>query len=79
MLENEDIEPRRIDVSRTFGDCTPFELRCHALYLCEGLVELTNDPDKYGKANRHLTAIQMILSFLNIYTLSELMDHNRPA
>jgi hypothetical protein len=79
LLQLPDLQPRHIDINRTFGECTSFELRCHALYLCEGLIQIASDSEKYGKANRHLTAIQMILSFLKMYSLSELIDHNRPA
>lgn len=73
------VVPTRIDTSRTFGDCTHVELLAHAAYLCIGAKEFASRPEKFGKANRHLTAIQMCLSFVGMYTLDDLMSHNRPT
>lgn len=42
------------------------------------MLSFVDSPAKYGKANRHLTAIQMCLSFAGLYTLNDLMSHNKP-
>ena len=76
-LEAEQIPARRIDVNRSFKNCTTREVLSHAHHLCEGACVYAMDPEKFGKANRHLTAIQMCLGFAGWYTLAELMDHNR--
>lgn len=71
------IPKRRMEPERTFGSLTREESLAHARYLCEGVKEYAADPEKYGKANRHLTSVQMILSYAGLYTLSELMEQNR--
>ena len=76
-LRAEKVPKMRIDPRCTFGGVTESELLEHAHYLCEGAKGYARDPAKYGKANRHLTAIQMCLSLANWYTLAELMEHNR--
>ncbi len=78
-LSRQGIKPKRIDPSWYFKDCDQNELLAHAAYLCEGIKEFTHDPTKYGKANRHLAAIQMCLGFAGMYTLNQLVDHNRPT
>lgn len=67
----------RMDPRRTFGSLSRDEMFAHAHYLCDGAKEYAADPQKYGKTNRHLTAIQMCLGFANCFTLEELMEHNR--
>jgi hypothetical protein len=79
-LENLGVQPKRITTKNTFReykDDIP-SLLSHSLYLVDGALVTAKDPEKYGKLNRHLTAIQMCLSFSGIYTLDELMAHNRP-
>ncbi len=68
----------RMDPKRTFGSLNKDEHLAHAHFLCGGAKEFARDPEKYGKANRHLTAVQMCLSFAGWYTLEDLMNHNRP-
>lgn len=79
-LENLGVKPRRILTNKTFREyCKdPDALLSHALYLVEGALITAQDKDKYGKLNRHLTAVQMCLSFAGLYSLDELMAHNRP-
>lgn len=77
-LTDRHITPRRMAVSRTFGSCTEQELLEHACFLSDQMNNFVHDPSKLGKANRHLTAIQMCLSFANVYTLDELRTHNSP-
>jgi hypothetical protein len=72
------IPPRRIDPSRTFASLDREGCLAHARYLCDGAKGYASDPERIGKANRHLTAIQMCLSFAGLYTLEDLMGHNRP-
>ena len=78
LLQQEGITPRRIDPNSSFANKSPCELLEHALYLCEQLPSFVFVAGKFGKANRHLTAIQMCLSFADRYTLNELRAHNRP-
>lgn len=78
MLCEEGIPKERMDPSRTLGSLTSRERLAHAHFLLDGILEYARDPEKKGKAGRHLAAVQMILSFENIYTLAELMNHNRP-
>lgn len=72
------ISPQRIDPTCSFGEVTQSDVLAHALYLSEQLPTFVHQEDSLGKANRHLTAIQMCLSFARVYTLNELMAHNRP-
>jgi hypothetical protein len=69
------IKPKRINTNKSFGfyKNSPCRLLQHAKYLC-GIFESHTDT---GKINRHLTAIQMVLSFAGVYTLDELMHHNK--
>lgn len=68
----------RMDQEKSFGSLSSGEILAHAHFLCDDAKKYATNPEQFGKANRHLTAIQMCLSFANIYTLGELMDHNRP-
>lgn len=79
-LESKNVCANRIQTNKTFGDYKDDipSLLSHALYLVNGALITAQDPEKYGKLNRHLTAIQMCLSFAKAYTLDELMAHNRP-
>jgi len=72
------IKPKRIDPKLAFSRYTSIGLMAHIKYLAINLREYALDPEKYGKANRHLGAIQTLLSVVGWYTLEELMDHNRP-
>ena len=70
------IPKRRISPSRSFAWASQTDLLAHAHFLCADAKVYAKNPEKYGKANRHLTAIQMCLSFATWYTLEELMEHN---
>ncbi|MDB4992555.1 MAG: hypothetical protein JWL75_800 [Parcubacteria group bacterium] len=72
------VPKQRIDVTRTFASLTKDEMLAHAHCLCTGVKEYATDPDRQRKTGSHLSAIQMCLSFAGLYTLEELMDHNRP-
>lgn len=72
------VTPQRISETKKFGECSQEEILSHAAYLCVNILSFIENPEKFAKANRHLTAIQMCLSFANIYTLKEIMNHNRP-
>lgn len=79
-LVAEGVPQKRIPLGQSFGTCTTQEILAHAHYLCEGVKSnfaVRNNAYKHDKANRHLTAIQMCLSFANWYTLEQLMEHNR--
>lgn len=76
-LVAEGVPKKRISPGLSFGVCNTQELLAHAHYLCDGLKDYAQDPQRQGKANRHLTAIQMCLSFANWYTLAQLMEHIR--
>lgn len=71
------IPKKRMDPNCTFGSLTKKGMLAHAHYLCKSVKECAQDPEKYGKANRHLASLQMILSFAGLYTLQELMEQNR--
>jgi hypothetical protein len=79
-LDDLGVKPERILTHKTFRDYTedPGALLSHALYLVDGALVTAQDKEKYGKLNRHLTAIQMCLSFAGIYSLDQLMNHNKP-
>lgn len=79
LLTAKGVVAEKIETNRTFGSCTQKETLSHAAYLCENIVKFVDNPEKLGKTNRHLTAIQMCLSFANLYTLEDLMSHNRPT
>lgn len=76
-LEEDAVEPERMDEDHTFESLTERGILSHALYLAHGILKFVHNPEKYDKANRHLTAIQMCLSFAGRYMLKELMEHNR--
>jgi hypothetical protein len=78
ILQAQGISPTRIDTSCSFATQTNSSLLQHALHLCVGITELAGDSGKIGKANRHLAAAQMCLSFAGLYTLDELRSHNEP-
>ncbi|HYD93566.1 MAG TPA: hypothetical protein VEB18_03915 [Candidatus Paceibacterota bacterium] len=71
------VPKQRMDPSRAFSSLTKDEILAHAHYLCDGAKVFAGTEGKFGKANRHLTAIQMCLSFAGWYTLADLMEHNR--
>ena len=78
MLEEKDVEPKRWDVQRPFSESRLDERMSHALYLIGNISSF--DPQRqYDKLNRHFTAIQMCLSFAGMFTLEDLMSHNRSA
>lgn len=77
-LAAEGVPKKRISPGQSFGTCSSQEILAHAHYLCDTAKEYAQDPERQGKANRHLTALQMCLSFANWYTLEQLMEHNRP-
>lgn len=77
-LREANVPKVRMDPKRTFEALNRDEILAHAHFLCEGAKQYARDPDKIGKANRHLTAIQMCLSFAGWYTLADLMNHNKP-
>ncbi len=80
QLNEVGVSPLRINPNRSFADCTKQEILQHACYLCENIknhVEENGD-FKMGKLNRHLSSIQMLLSFAGWYNLDDLMNHNRP-
>ncbi len=77
LLLRRGIPKVRMDPKRTFGSMDPLELMAHAHYLCDGVKEYAVNPEQQRKAGSHLTAVQMCLSFANIFTLEELMNHNR--
>jgi hypothetical protein len=74
-LESMNVIPERITTSKSFYTYrnNSSALLSHALYLC---VEFKSHT-KEDKQNRHLTAIQMCVSFAGMYTLDELMRHNK--
>lgn len=75
----EHVQKRRMPPALTVSDLGPSEVLAHVHYLIDGAKEYARDPEKIGKANRHLGAIQMLLSLADWYTLEELMAHNRPS
>ncbi len=77
LLGEMHIVPERLSVKRTFASASREELLAHAQHLVDyfSVIDLTL---QYGKANRHLTAIQMCLSFAGVYTLGDLLEHKCP-
>lgn len=71
------VPKKRMDPSKTFGSASKRALLAHAHFLCQGVIDFSSDPGKTGKMHRHLTAVQMCLSFADWYTLEDLMRHNR--
>lgn len=78
QLSKAGIPKLRMDPTCTFRDLEKVEILAHAHFLCDGVLEFAQNPEKQGKTNRHLASIQLCLSFAGWYTLQELMDHNRP-
>jgi hypothetical protein len=76
-LENAGVPKIRMDPRRTFASLTKDEMLAHAHFLCDGAKEYVCDPDRQRKAGSHLAAIQMCLSFAGLYTLADLMEHNK--
>ncbi len=77
-LQKEGMRKIRMDPKRTFASASNFALLEHAHFLCDLVKQYALDPEKIGKANRHLSSIQILLSFAGWYTLEDLMSHNRP-
>ena len=77
-LVHNKIPSRRMNTSKAFQDTDRDERLMHAHYLCENIHTFLHDEEKWGKVNRHFTAIQMCLSYAGWYTLDELMGHNKP-
>lgn len=76
-LKDQGVPKKRMHTTRTFGDLSQIELLAHAHYLCDSARELSGDPARWGKANRHYTALQMCLGFARHFTLDALMEHNK--
>ncbi len=49
----------------------------HVLFMCEKIISHVN-AGRYGKANRWLGFQQGVLWSMGIYTIYDLMEHNRP-
>lgn len=79
LLEHQGVVPKRIDTRKNFKACSESEIRAHVLYLCNNALTLVGDHEQHDKLNRHLGAMQMLLSSIGMYTLDELMNHNRPT
>ena len=77
-LEARAVPKKRINPKDTFGAVSEKDLLAHAHFLCQGVKDFSLNPGKTGKMYRHLTTIQMCLSFAGWYTLEDLMDHNKP-
>lgn len=78
MFARKSIEPKRMDTKRTLGSLTPEQQLAHACFLVQMIPVYARDPEKIGKANRHLATVQTILSFRDMFTTDDLMSHNRP-
>ncbi len=78
FLLREGVPKIQMDENRTFGSLSIDERLAHAHFLCEGAKKYIMNPEQYGKANRHLTAIQMLMSFADIFTLRDLKNQSRP-
>lgn len=76
-LNEEGICKKRMNTTQTFGDLQDIQLLAHAHYLCDNVRRFASDPAEWDKANRHYTALQMCLSFAKLFTLDELMEHNK--
>ncbi len=76
LLKKRGVRKIRMDENRAFGSLKYHERLSHAHFLCDGVKEFIKD-SKISKANRHLASIQMLLSFAGVFTLEELMNHNR--
>jgi hypothetical protein len=69
--------PARLDTNKP-GPFAIKELIAHAKYLLPGIKELALQEGKWGKANRHLASVQMFLLMAGVFSLEDLMNHNRP-
>lgn len=78
LLEQSGISKERMDPGKAFAELTSRQLLAHAHYLLDGIEQYARDPEKIGKTGRHLGSVQTLLSVAGIFTLRELMDHNRP-
>jgi hypothetical protein len=72
------ISKERMDPSRTFASLSREEALAHAHFLCSGVKEYAAEPKRKGKTGRHLASVQLCLSFAGLYTLQDLMEHNKP-
>lgn len=79
ILKGLSVPVQRISVSSTFRQCSVEELLMHSHHLVLGIPGYAANPDKYGKANRHLGSVQTILSFGGLLRLQDMMDHNRKS
>lgn len=79
LLQEMHIPKQRMDLARTLKSLSERERLAHAHHLLDGIEVYAHQPGKEGKTGRHLASVQMILSFAGVYTLEELMDHNRPV
>jgi hypothetical protein len=66
---------QRMDPTKFFE--TSDQMLAHAHYLIDGVEKFAKDPEKEGKAGRHLGSLQTLLWVAKWYTLEELMQHNR--
>ena len=76
-LKEEGICKERMRTTQAFGNLEEIQLLAHAHYLCDNVRRFASEPGEWGKANRHYTALQMCLSFAKLFTLDELMEHNK--
>lgn len=77
LLSGKNVMPQRLALHRTFASCSREELLAHAKHLIDQFPTI-HPTEQYGKLNRHLSAIQMCLSFAGKFSLGELLEHNRP-
>ena len=78
LLRESNIQKKQMNIKKTFAELSKDELLSHAYFLCSGVKEYSQDPEKQRKTGSHLTAVQMCLSLAGWYTLEDLMNHNRP-
>lgn len=71
------IAPVRVDTTSP-GPFSVKELIAHAKYLLPGIKEFATQEGKWGKTNRHLASVQMFLLMAGIFSLEDVMNHNRP-
>lgn len=71
------VKQKCIKKNHTLASCTRLEIIAHALYLIDQFPRIDIER-QFGKANRHLSAIQTCLSFAGYYSLDEIEQHNRP-
>ncbi len=71
------ISPARVDTTSP-GPFSVKELIAHAKYLLPGIREFATQEGKWGKTNRHLASVQMFLLMAGIFSLEDVMNHNRP-